>query len=223
MPPKQKASSLNPLPVNPLSSSKMLWASDQTKVQIPRWNVSGQTEIGKLGSPEMVYREFMNSERGPMKTIDLSNYYWAGEEAKVREEEQNRIKRLYDYGAKLLKLIKNSLPEIPNDKIENMEAQQQFVEEILKKNNLWDGQMTLLQKAFQSDIHIDKFIDFMIELWPEPTASKLIYLLHILTNNDCVKTNIRRRHIIRICNFIMHEESFENVCNFSLQNFCSVI
>lgn len=154
-----------------------------------------------------------------MKTIDFSVYYWGGEEAKAREEEQNRIKRVYDYGAKLLNLIKNSLPEIPNDKIENEETQQQYVEEMLKKNNLWDGQMTLLQKAFQSDVHLDKFIDFMIDLWPEPTASKLIYLLNILTNNDFVKTNIRRRHIIRICNFIMYEESFETVCNFSLHKF----
>lgn len=56
-----------------------------------------------------------------------------------------------------------------------------------KKNNLWDGEMSLLQKAFQSEVHLDKFIDLMIELWTEPTPSKLIqqtnqYLLQQTAN-----------------------------------------
>lgn len=44
-----------------LSVGKMFW--DNNKVQIPRWKVLERTQIGQLGSPEMVLRELMNAER----------------------------------------------------------------------------------------------------------------------------------------------------------------
>lgn len=78
----------------------------------------------------------------------------------------------------------------------------------------------LVTMAITSTKAIYQLLEFMINDWKTYTLSDLIYLLTILTkNSQLVKPFLLRRHVVKICNFIMHEKKNEIVCNFALKNF----
>ena len=152
----------------------------------------------------------------PKRVIDLEFFTWSGPEAYEYEEKQLQTRKLYDGCLKLLSAIK-ALEAIPEEVLNDAEQQIEFSEKVLQKMDLLQSSVVTL--ALKNADCVDKFLDFMVEEWKAPTLSMVVYVLLILTRNQAVKGHVKRRHVIRLCNFIMHEKRFEAVCDSAMQLF----
>ncbi|KAG2389603.1 hypothetical protein C9374_014163 [Naegleria lovaniensis] len=201
---------------------------DKRKVTIPKWcgehfGEKDEEDQQKGFDPKSLLSRIQLLI--PNRELDLEFFTWQGEEAVQYEKEQARLRKLYEPCVRLLQAIKN-LPEIPSQEMQD--EQGTHVMNVLSTNHLipnqetnsGDIQPTLVKNAISSETAMDQFLEFMINDWKTCTLSDLIYLLTILTkNSNLLKPFVLRRHVVKICNFIMHEKKNEIVCIFALKNF----
>lgn len=151
--------------------------------------------------------------------------------------EQARKKKF----APCLQLIKSisSLPAISDEELKNHDWNCESVEKILKENELIVEENSggkLIHNALVNDKFMDQFLDFMIDEWKDPTISELVYILVLLISNKKFLNNLlKRRHVMRICYFVLAFETkldsvhkvfqqfLENYNTLSLNVLCSIL
>ena len=147
--------------------------------------------------------------------VDLSFYNYSADERQQGNNQQVTStaaeleeRKLLENGIKLLRMIKSSFQDIPNQILEAEQEIESFIQNVYTKNG-FDRNDEWISKAFMSDVLIDKFFDWMMELLVDTTTSKLMYLLHVITVNRTFKENVKRRHLVRLCNYVLPYEKFE--------------
>jgi len=154
----------------------------------------------------------------PKRVVDLEFFTWNGAESMEYEEKREQIRSTYNGCLKLLQAIK-ALEVIPKEVLDDAEQQIEFSEKMLLKMDYLSDGKSLVTLALKNEDCMDWFLDFMVDEWKEPSLSMVVYALVILTKNQAVKAYVKRRHVIRLCNFIMHEKRFETVCDSAMQFF----
>ena len=186
------------------------------QVEIPQWVPPFRPDISDPSAtntqPKQIMKEIMYGFN-PKRVVDLEFFTWSGPEAFEYEEKRLQIRKVYDGCLKLLAAIK-ALEDIPEEVLNDAEQQVEFSEKVLQKM-----QASVVTLALKNEDCMDKFLDFLVEEWKAPTLSMIVYVLLILAKNQAAKACVKRRHVIRLCNLVMHEKRFEAVCDSAMQLF----